>query len=126
MLQHWWSGQQEDDTTTLAIVECQPNEMRGIDDILEENDRLKRMLEFAMASHVIMNEATNILEDGANIGMKRAEEVVDAKLQAAEQERHALALQLEEFREQLSDKDHEIERLRDGFGTNPHPSVCYT
>ncbi|KAL3666669.1 hypothetical protein V7S43_008298 [Phytophthora oleae] len=112
MLQNWWSGHQEIDTTSLEVVEY---ETQGIDDILEENNRLKRMLEFAMTSHVLMNEATNMLENGVDIWMKRAEEVVDAKVHEAEQERDALALQFEELQEQLGDKDQEIERLRDDF-----------
>ncbi|KAG7392670.1 hypothetical protein PHYPSEUDO_015058 [Phytophthora pseudosyringae] len=114
MLQSWWSGKhEEEDTTTLEVVERQSYE--GIDDILAENNRLKRMLEFAMTSHVIMNEATSVLEDGADLWMKRAEDVVDAKVHEAEQERDALTLQLEGLQEQLEDKDQEIERLRDGF-----------
>jgi hypothetical protein len=120
MLQHWWSGKQEDETASMEVVECQPTaELQGIDDILEENNRLKRILEFAMTSHVIMNEATSILEDGAELWIKQAEEVVDAKVHEAEQQRDALALELEGLQEQLGDKDQEIERLRDGFGTDP-------
>ncbi|KAE9024103.1 hypothetical protein PF010_g3471 [Phytophthora fragariae] len=113
----WWGGDQVDDTMSLEVVERQPEDMalNGIDDILEENNRLKRMLEFAMTSHVIMNEATTMLEDSADIWMKRTEDVVGAKVHEAEQERDALALQLDGLQEQLGDRDQEIERLRDGF-----------
>eukprot|EP00644_Phytophthora_capsici_P016389 jgi/Phyca11/569903/estExt2_Genewise1.C_PHYCAscaffold_340276 len=115
MLQNWWSGYQETETASLEVVEYQYNERQDIDNILEENNRLKRMLEFAMTSHVLMNEATNMLENGVDTWMERAEEVVDAKILKAEQERDALTLQFEELQEQLDDKDHEIDRLRDDF-----------
>ncbi|KAI9995223.1 hypothetical protein PInf_012273 [Phytophthora infestans] len=55
--------------------------------ILEENNRLKRMIKFAVSSHAIMNEATSILEDGADLWVKRAD-VVDAKVLEAEQEQN--------------------------------------
>ncbi|KAG6618743.1 kinesin-like protein [Phytophthora cinnamomi] len=102
---------------SLEVVECQPENtaLTAIDDILEENNRLKRMLEFAMTSHVIMNEVTTMIEDSADLWMKRAEDAVGVKVNEAEQERDTLALQLEELQEQLGDKDQEIERLRDGF-----------
>lgn len=119
MLQNWWSGYQETETASLEVVEYQYNERQDIDNILEENNRLKRMLEFAMTSHVLMNEATNMLENGVDTWMERAEEVVDAKILKAEQERDALTLQFEELQEQLDDKDQEIDRLRDDFGTTP-------
>ncbi|KAE9051889.1 hypothetical protein PR001_g1039 [Phytophthora rubi] len=66
-----------------------------------------------------MNEATTMLEDSADLWMKRTEDVVGAKVHEAEQERDALALQLDGLQEQLGDRDQEIERLRDGFGTDP-------
>ncbi|GMF16114.1 unnamed protein product [Phytophthora lilii] len=109
MLQSWWSGYHKDDSTSLEVVERLPKDPQGIDDILEENNRLKRMLEFAMTSHVIMNEATCMLEDGAELWMKQAEDVIDAKVHEAEKDRDALALRLEGVHEQLSDRDQEIE-----------------
>ncbi|GMF49965.1 unnamed protein product [Phytophthora fragariaefolia] len=119
-LQSWWSGGQVNDSTSLEIVERQSEDaaIKGVHDILEENSRLKRMLEFAMTSHVIMNEATTMLEDSADLWMKRAEDAVGAKVHEAEQERDSLAVQLGGLQEQLFDKDQEIERLRDGFGTD--------
>ncbi|EGZ28788.1 hypothetical protein PHYSODRAFT_440235, partial [Phytophthora sojae] len=100
-LQSWWNGDQVDDTLSLEVVERKPEvgSPKGIDDILEENNRLKRMLEFAMTSHVIMNEATTMLEDSADLWMKQAEDAVGAKVHEAEQERDALALQLEGLQE---------------------------
>ncbi|KAF1794497.1 Kinesin-like protein [Phytophthora cactorum] len=118
MLQSWWRGKQEDDTISLEVVERQSTAMQDINEILEENNRLKRMIKFAMSSHVIMNEATIMLQDGADLSTKPAEDVVDVKVHEVELERDALALQLEELQEQLEDKDQEIERLRDGYGTN--------
>ncbi|KAK1947831.1 hypothetical protein P3T76_000121 [Phytophthora citrophthora] len=115
LLQNWWGGDQDIDTTSLEVVEYQSTETHDIDDILEENNRLKRILEFAMTSHVLMNEATNMLENGVDAWMKQAEEVVDAKVQEAEQERDALTRQFEELQEQLDDKDQEIKRLLDDF-----------
>ncbi|KAF4029480.1 hypothetical protein GN244_ATG18810 [Phytophthora infestans] len=93
MLLNWWSGKQEDEDT-LEVVERQSTMTQGdFNVILEENNRLKRMIKFAVSSHAIMNEATSILEDGADLWVKRAD-VVDAK---------------------LKDKDQEIERLQDGY-----------
>ncbi|KAF4130787.1 hypothetical protein GN958_ATG20018 [Phytophthora infestans] len=77
MLLNWWSGKQEDEDT-LEVVERQSTMTQGdFNVILEENNRLKRMIKFA--------------------------------------ERDALTLQLEEYQEQLKDKDQEIERLQDGY-----------
>ncbi|KAH7479585.1 hypothetical protein PRNP1_008626 [Phytophthora ramorum] len=115
VLLRWWSGDKEDDSSTLETVERQTKDVQDLDDIVEENNRLKRMLEFAMTSHVIMNEATSMLEDNADFWMKRAEDIVVAKVQEAEAERNALALQFEGLQEQLGEKEQEIERLRDGF-----------
>ncbi|EEY66300.1 uncharacterized protein PITG_03859 [Phytophthora infestans T30-4] len=98
MLLNWWSGKQEDEDT-LEVVERQSTMTQGdFNVILEENNRLKRMIKFAVSSHAIMNEATSILEDGADLWVKRAD-VVDAKVLEAEQERDALTLQLEEYQE---------------------------
>ncbi|KAG3108595.1 hypothetical protein PI124_g10603 [Phytophthora idaei] len=115
MLQSWWRGKQEDDTISLEVVERQSTAIQDINEILEENNRLKRMIKFAMSSHVIMNEATSMLQDGADLSTKPAEDVVDVKVHEVELERDALALQLEELQEELEDKDQEIERLRDGY-----------
>ncbi|ETM99232.1 hypothetical protein PPTG_18964 [Phytophthora nicotianae INRA-310] len=112
-LQNWWNGKQEGDVISLEAVERESS-TQDLNDILEENNRLKRMIKFAVSSHAIMNEATSILEDGADLCVKRAGDVVDIKVHEV-QERDALTLQLEELQEQLEDKDQEIERLRDGY-----------
>ncbi|KAF4321627.1 hypothetical protein BBO99_00000736 [Phytophthora kernoviae] len=115
MLQRWWGQSKEADSLALDVIELQPTEQQNMHGILEENERLKCMLEIAMTSHLIMNGATNMLDERAEHWMKRTVDAVDAKVHQAEQQRDALTLELKDLQDKLGDKDQEIERLRDGF-----------
>ncbi|RLN02299.1 hypothetical protein BBJ28_00003985 [Nothophytophthora sp. Chile5] len=106
---------QEDHTITLELVERPPESRQDLQDVVAENDRLKHTLNFALASHLMMTEATGALDQSAAFWMKRVEEAVALRLQQAEQQRDALTLQFAGLQERLDDKDQEIERLSHGF-----------